>query len=160
MQIDWVIKVDDLSGPEIGNLLKDHVESMRDCHESSHALDLDQLRQPEIRFWTIWDGDNLAGCGAIRVFDNKCAEIKSMRTAEAYRRRGVAATMVNHIIQEAIKLGITQLWLETGSVDYFIPARALYERFGFTYCGPYGDYVEDSNSSFMTKVFDSANSTI
>ena len=147
------IRVDDLSGPEIAALLEEHIVDMRAVSppESKHALDLDGLRQPDITFWTAWDGGALAGCGAIKVLDAQHAEIKSMRTAFAHRHRGVASALLRHIIDEARKRRIQRLSLETGSMAFFDPARRLYAQFGFIYCGPFADYREDPNSVFMTK---------
>jgi putative acetyltransferase len=119
--------------------------------ESRHALDLAGLRQPAITFWTIWDGAELAGCGALKALDERHGEIKSMRTAYAHQRKGVAATMLRHIIAEAESRRYRRLSLETGSMDYFEPARRLYATFGFTRCRPFGKYIEDPNSVFMTR---------
>jgi putative acetyltransferase len=119
--------------------------------ESMHALDLDALRHPDVVFWTLRDEGRLAGCGAIKRLDEMHGEIKSMRTAEAYQRRGVAAALLAHIEQESARMGLARLSLETGAEDYFAPARALYERCGFTYCEPFADYVLDPLSVFMTK---------
>jgi putative acetyltransferase len=148
------IKVDDLSGAEVHELLREHLRGMH-LHspaESVHALDLEGLRRPEITFWTVWEGGELLGCGALKELDPGHAEIKSMRTAEAHLRKGVAARLLLHILEEAARRGYTRLSLETGSAEAFDPARRLYARFGFAYCGPFADYVEDPYSVFMTKV--------
>lgn len=148
------IRIDDLRGPEIARLLAEHLEAAARVspRKSRHALDLDGLRKPEITFWTIWEGQELAGCGALRELDAGHGEIKSMRTATAHLRRGVASAMLRHIITEARRRGYGRLSLETGSMDYFIPARRLYQRFGFAECGPFASYVEDPNSVFMTLI--------
>jgi putative acetyltransferase len=119
--------------------------------ESVHALDLDGLRKPEITFWTIWEDNNLAGCGALKELSKTHAEIKSMRTANAFRRKGVATKVLEHIIAEAKRRNYHQLNLETGSMAYFEPAHKLYLSFGFTDCEPFSDYKEDPNSIFMVK---------
>jgi len=119
--------------------------------ESRHALDLTGLRRPEITFWTIWLGPTLAGCGALKELDQQHAEIKSMRTDYAHQRKGVASTLLRHMIGEAERRGYRRLSLETGSMDYFEPARRLYSSFGFMRCGPFDRYIEDPNSVFMTK---------
>jgi putative acetyltransferase len=119
--------------------------------ESVHALDLEGLRRPEITFWSVWSGTELAGCGALKQLSQEHAEIKSMRTAEAHRRRGVASKLVKHIMKEAQQRGYRRLSLETGSQPYFEPARTLYASFGFRPCGPFQGYVEDPNSVFMTR---------
>ena len=147
------IKVDDLRGPEVQELLREHLRNMH-LHsppESVHALDVEGLRRPEITFWTVWEGGELLGCGALKELDARHAEIKSMRTSAAHRRRGVAAHLLRHILAEAARRGYSRLSLETGSADAFEPARRLYARYGFAYCGPFGDYVEDPYSVFMTK---------
>ncbi len=147
------IIVDDLHGPEIAAFLDEHVQEMRAVTplESKHALDLDGLRQPEVTFWSVVDGDTLVGCGAIKKLDASHAEIKSMRTAPARKRTGVASMLLEHIIGEARMMGYSRLSLETGSFAFFAAARGLYEKFGFHYCGPFADYKEDPNSVFMTK---------
>jgi putative acetyltransferase len=119
--------------------------------ESVHALDLDGLRKPEITFWTVWSGIELLGCGALKELDAHHGEIKSMRTAGAHRRKGVARAVLIHIISEARNRGYTRLSLETGSQPAFEPARRLYESFGFRECGPFDGYTEDPNSVFMTR---------
>lgn len=148
----FAIRVDDLRGPEIAALLQEHLNDMYATSpaESVHALDLDRLRHPSITFWTVWDGATLAGCGALKEIDAKLAEIKSMRTAHSHRRRGVARHLLHHMLNVARERGYKRLSLETGSPEYFAPARTLYESMGFTYCGPFADYVEDPYSQFMT----------
>jgi putative acetyltransferase len=118
--------------------------------ESTHALDLEALKSPDITFWTVWQGPELIGCGALKELDTRQGEIKSMRTAGAHRGRGVASKMLEHIIKEARERSYSRLSLETGSMAAFAPSRALYVRFGFEYRGPFADYKEDPNSVFMT----------
>jgi putative acetyltransferase len=148
------IVIDDLSGPEIAAFLEAHVQEMREVTplESKHALDLDGLRIPEVTFWSVMDGDTLVGCGAIKRLDAGHAEIKSMRTAPDRKRTGVASMMLKHIIGEAAQMGYSRLSLETGSAEFFAPARALYQKFGFEFCGPFADYKDDPNSVFMTRM--------
>jgi len=147
-----IIKPDDLTGPEIAALLREHLQCMADVSppESRHALNLDGLRRPEITFWTIWDGSTLAGCGALKDLGERHGEIKSMRTARTHLRQGVAGRMLQHIITEATDRGYTRLSLETGSMSYFYPAHALYAKHGFQKCAPFSAYREDPNSVFMT----------
>ncbi len=147
------ITVDDLTGPEIARFLAEHVEQMRSITplESKHALDLDGLRRPEITFWSIVDGGLVVGCGALKQLDPDHAEVKSMRTAPARQRGGIASLMLAHLIAEATRMGFTRLSLETGSADFFLPARALYAKFGFEYCEPFADYRPDPHSVFMTR---------
>ena len=147
------IRVDDLQGPEIAKLLQEHLDSMRllSPPESVHALDLTKLRQPDITFWCGWQGTELLGCGALKELAPDHGEIKSMRTAAAHLRKGVAAKMLKHIIDEAQRRNYRRLSLETGTVQAFAPAQQLYSRLGFQACGPFGSYVEDTHSLFMTK---------
>lgn len=147
------IRQDDLSGLDIALFLEAHIKDMRSVSppESKHALDLDGLRQPDITFFTIWDGSRLAGCGALKELNPLHGEIKSMRTAPEFRRMGVAARILAHIIAEAEKRKYHSLSLETGSMPFFEPARRLYESFGFALCPPFADYKEDPNSVFMVK---------
>ena len=146
------IRLDDLSGPEIRALLEEHLASMRSISPpgSVHARDLHGLQRPEVSFWTLWSGNELLGCGALKELNPEHGEIKSMRTASQHRRRGVAETMLRHILVEAGWRGYSRLSLETGSQPEFLPARRLYERFGFGYVGPFAGYVDDPNSVFMS----------
>ena len=145
------IRRDDLTGERIITLLRGHVAYMRTITPpgSSHALDLDGLRQADIRFWTMWDQDVLLGCGALKHLDEKSAEIKSMHTTQVRRGQGLGQIMLEHLLACARKSGYEQVLLETGSFDAFVPARSLYEKNGFEYCEPFADYVEDPNSVFM-----------
>jgi putative acetyltransferase len=147
------IKIDDLQGPEIYALLQEHLRSMH-AHsppESVHALDLDALRKPNITFWTAWDGPTLLGCGALKALGADHGELKSMRTVTAHLKQGVAQAMLLHILAEAQRRAYARVSLETGSVEAFAPARNLYAKNGFTYCGPFADYALDPFSVFMTK---------
>ncbi|RJS56524.1 GNAT family N-acetyltransferase [Bacillus subtilis] len=148
------IKIDDLTGHQVISLVNEHLHSMTLMSPpgSIHALGLEKLRGPAITFWSAWDNDELAGCGALKELDRKHGEIKSMRTSLSHLRKGVAKQVLQHIIEEAKKRGYDRLSLETGSMASFEPARNLYEGFGFQYCEPFADYVEDPNSVFMTKV--------
>ncbi|GLX54501.1 putative N-acetyltransferase YsnE [Streptomyces hygroscopicus subsp. hygroscopicus] len=147
------IVVDDLSGPQIARFLAEHVRQMRSLTppESTHALDLDALRRPDVTFWSAREGDAVVGCGAIKRLDAHHAELKSMRTAPTRTRSGIASRLLGHILTETERLGFTRLSLETGAADFFRPARKLYEKFGFDYCDPFADYRPDPNSVFMTK---------
>jgi putative acetyltransferase len=147
------IRRDDLSGPEIRALLEEHLRSMYAITppESVHALDIAELRQPDVTFWSAWSGSELVGCGALRELDPRHGEIKSMRTVSARRRRGVGRAMLTHIVAEARRRSYERLSLETGSMAQFEPARRLYASFGFAVCAPFGDYREDPNSVFMTR---------
>ena len=147
------IRVDDLSSPEIIGLLHEHLRSvaLHSPPESVHALGLEALRKPDITFWSVWQDSELMGCGAIKELDTRHGEIKSMRTVSLHQRKGVAATLMRHILEEAKRRSYERLSLETGSMDAFAPARNLYARFGFKPCGPFANYVEDPYSVFMTR---------
>ena len=145
--------VDDLTGEPIAALLEEHLTEMRATSppESTHALDLDGLRAPGITFWSVWDGDSLVGCGALKRLDDQHAELKSMRTTRTRQGSGIGSALLAHLIDQARSMGFTRLSLETGAMPFFEPARRLYARFGFTDCEPFGDYRCDPNSVFMTR---------
>ena len=148
------IRKDDLRGPEVAALLTEHLADMAAVSppESCHALNPDGLRQPEITFWSVWEGPDLLGCGALKELDAGHAEIKSMRTARTHRGQGIGTLMLQHLLAEAGRRGYRRLSLETGSMAFFEPAHRLYRRSGFEACEPFANYVEDPNSLFMTKV--------
>lgn len=147
------IRVDDLTGPAIVKLLQSHLQNLSSISppESMHALDLEALRKPEITFWSVWEKDALMGCGALKQLTSEHAEIKSMRTDAAHLRKGVASKLLQHIITAARDRNHRRLSLETGAGQMFEPAHRLYAKFGFKPCGPFGDYVQDPNSLFMTR---------
>lgn len=153
-----LIRIDDLTGPEIRALLEEHLRNMHELSppESVHALDLRALRNPDITFWTAWSHAELLGCGALRELDRAHGEVKSMRTAASQRRKGVGRAMLEHIIAEARNRSYARLSLETGSIDAFAPARRLYESFGFVTCAPFAGYTDDPNSVFMTRTLESS----
>jgi len=141
-----------LSDPRVVELLQIHLTTARAATApgSAHALDLSGLQAPDISFWTIWDDEALVGVGALKRLTHDHGEIKSMHTAQSMRRRGAGRAMLRHIIAAARARGMSRLSLETGSWDYFRPAHALYRSHGFVECAPFGDYVLDPNSVFMT----------
>jgi putative acetyltransferase len=147
------IRQDDVTGEAIVRFVESHLKRMQAITppESVHALGAAALRSPDITVWSAWDDGELLGCGALRALGGRSGEIKAMRTADAHRRRGVGARILEHIIEEARRRGYERLYLETGAAAAFAPAQKLYERFGFAYCGPFGDYVDDPNSVFMRK---------
>ncbi len=150
MQI--AIREDDPCRPEVAELLTTHLDIMAQHSppESVHALDLTGLRAPDVTFWAAWNGVALLGCGALKELDGRHGEIKSMHTAEAFRGKGVGARILEHMLAEARRRAYHRLSLETGSMEAFAPARALYARYGFDYCDPFADYREDPYSVFMT----------
>jgi putative acetyltransferase len=146
------IRAGGLDSPAVEALLGEH---MRDMHrhtppESIHALDLEALRAPGISFWSMWGEGGLMGCGALKQLDPEHGEIKSMRTAAAYLRQGVARRMLEHIVAEARRRRYRRLSLETGAMAPFAPARRLYADFGFRDCAPFADYKPDPHSAYMT----------
>lgn len=143
---------DDLRGPEIAALLRSHLDAMRQYSPpgSVHALDLDALRAPGITFYAAYIGPELAGCGALRQIDAGHGEVKSMRTADAHLRKGVAAQILTHLIAVARDRNYARVSLETGSGEPFEPALKLYARFGFEVCGPFAAYKDDPFSRFLT----------
>lgn len=149
---------DNLQGPEIAAMLAAHLADMQATSppESVHALDLTALRQPDIRFWSLWHQSDitepatLAGCIALKQLDADHAEIKSTRVDTKFRGQGCGRQLVEHVLAEAKKSGLKRVSLETGSMAFFQPARALYKQFGFAECPPFADYTEDPNSVFMT----------
>lgn len=153
------IVLDDLRGEPVRLLLEEHLRDMRAWSppESVHALDLDKLRQPDISFWTLWEGDALLGCGALKNLGKQECEIKSMRTANAHRRKGVGSEMLRHILRIADERDMKRIYLETGSQPQFAPARAMYARLGFTVCGPFAGYAPDIYSHFMTLALNDSN---
>ena len=146
------IKIDDLSGGEVIGLLEEHLADMYATSppESVHALDLDGLKSPEITFFSAWKGSQLLGCVAIKELDTQHAELKSMRTTQFARNSGVASQLLQHVLNTASARQYRKISLETGSEDYFKPARNLYEKFGFGYCEPFADYELDLYSQFMS----------
>jgi putative acetyltransferase len=118
---------------------------------SAHVFDVSRLKAQDVFFWSAWIGEVLMGVGALKVMDNNEGEIKSMHTGQKSRRSGVGGNILRHITDEARMKGLTRLYLETGSFDFFAPARALYKKHGFKECEPFGDYKSDPNSTFMMK---------
>ena len=146
------IVIDDLSSPQIAQFLEQHIEDMRSVSppESKHALDLDGLRQRDVTFWTGWLDGELVSCGALKRLDDAHAELKSMRTSAQHRGAGIGALLLRHILAHASERNFKRISLETGSMDFFVPARQLYRKAGFVECSPFADYAEDPNSVFMT----------
>ena len=150
---DMNIITDDVTHPAVLALLEEHLADMHAYSppESVHALDYNELRAPDVTFWTAWDGEELLGCGALKELDATHGEIKSMRTSRNQLRKGVAAAMLGHIVDVARDRGYQRLSLETGSGGPFDAALRFYEKHGFNYCEPFADYVPDPFSRFMTR---------
>ncbi len=154
------IRLDTLHDPRIEQFMEEHLQDMRATSppESVHALDMTQLRQPDIRFWTAWLPDDtapapgrLVGTGALKHLNDEHAELKSMRTAATVRGQGLGRAVLEHILGQAVDLGYQRISLETGSQPFFEPACQLYLRYGFTDCAPFGSYGPDPHSRFMTR---------
>ena len=147
------IRTDNATDAAVLALLDEHLREMYEASppESVHALDPSELRAPDVTFWTAWDGEELLGCGALKALDARHGEIKTMRTSQEHRRKGVAAAILEHIISVARERGYERLSLETGSGGPFDAALRFYEKHGFEYCEPFADYVLDPFSRFMTR---------
>jgi len=146
------IEIDDLSRPAVHELLREHLANMYELSPADKvfALDLSKLRAPDITFWTVWDGEDLLGCGALKELTSKHGEVKSMRTAAKHRRKGAGRAVLAQIIETARSRGYELLSLETGSHPAFLVAQQLYRSFGFEDSGPFANYKADPNSVFMS----------
>jgi putative acetyltransferase len=141
-----------LDDPRVQALLAHHFHTARaeTAPGSAHALDLNGLKSPDICFWSAWIEDHVVAVGALKRLSESHGEIKSMHTEHSHRRKGTGSAMLRHIIAMARQMGLRRLSLETGSWPYFDAARAFYKRHGFVECSPFGSYVPDPNSAFMT----------
>lgn len=150
---DLVIAAEDPTAADVLALLEEHLRDMYATSppESVHALDVEALRAPGIRFYAARDAGVLLGCGALRWHDTTHAELKSMRTTLAARGTGVGRLLLAHLLAEAAAGGADRVSLETGVEPYFEPARRLYAQHGFVECPPFGSYLPDPNSVFMTR---------
>lgn len=144
---------DDLTDPRTLALIRAHLAGMHASSppESVHALDVGDLRHPDVTVWSAQADDRIAGIAALKRLDDARGEVKSMRVHEAFLGRGVGRALLRHVMDAARSRGMTSLWLETGSTDDFLPARTLYASEGFVPCGPFGDYALDPFSVFMTR---------
>ena len=150
---EYSIREDDLTGEAIAALLRLHLSEMHQWSPvcSVHAMPIERLRAPDVTFYTAWDGDRLAACGALKQLDARHGELKSMRADPAYRGQGAGRAMLDHLLEVARARGYTRVSLETGRPEPFLPARRLYEANGFSECEPFGDYVADDFSICMTR---------
>lgn len=148
-----LIAVEDPSTADVAAFLGEHLADMYATSppDSVHALDVAALRAPAVTFWTARDATGLLGCAALKELAADHGEIKSMRTATAARCRGVAAALLAHLVATAQQRGYARLSLETGTEEYFAPARRLYLRHGFVACEPFADYTLDQNSAYFTR---------
>tara|TARA_B100001057_G_scaffold115874_1_gene114384 strand:+ start:982 stop:1440 length:459 start_codon:yes stop_codon:yes gene_type:complete len=138
---------------EVNELLTKHFVELREASPegSAHVLDIPGLKVPSIKFWSLWEGEKLIGCGALKFLDKKHGEFKSIRIHDNFRKEGQGINVINHLINEAKKLNIKRISIETGAGDFFIPARKLFKRTGFSECEPFAHYKVDINSVYLTK---------
>ena len=137
---------------EVNNLLKKHFIELRSVSPagSTHVLDIDGLKDPSIKFWSLWENNKLVGCGALKFLEKNHGEFKSIRVADEFKKKGIGKRIINHLIGEAKKLKISKLSIETGAGDFFLPARNLFSKFGFKSCPPFAHYKDDPNSCYYT----------
>ena len=137
---------------EVNNLLKKHFIELRSVSPagSTHVLDIDGLKDPSIKFWSLWENNKLVGCGALKFLEKNHGEFKSIRVADTFKKKGIGERIINHLIEEAKKLKISKLSIETGAGDFFLPARNLFSKFGFKKCPPFAHYKDDPNSCYYT----------
>ena len=141
------------SHEEVNELLTKHFVELRSASPegSTHVLDIPGLKVPSIKFWSLWENEKLLGCGALKFLDKEHGEFKSIRIHDNFRRMGNGVTVINHLINEAKKLDIKKLSIETGAGEFFKPARKLFKQCGFETCDPFAHYKEDVNSVYLTK---------
>ena len=137
---------------EVNDLLKKHFIELRSVSPagSTHVLDIDGLKDPSIKFWSLWEDNKLIGCGALKFLEKNHGEFKSIRVADEFRKKGIGERIINHLIEEAKKLEISKLSIETGAGEFFAPARKLFNKFGFKKSEPFAHYKVDPNSCYFT----------
>ena len=137
---------------EVHELLVKHFIELRSVSPqgSAHVLDINGLKEPTIKFWSLWEDDKLMGSGALKFLDKRHGEFKSIRVNDKFRNKGFGLKVINHLIEEAKKLGIKKLSLETGAGKFFTPARGLFIKCGFKVSEPFSHYQEDVNSVYMS----------
>ena len=142
--------------PEVNELLKKHFVELRDASPkgSTHVLDIKGLQVPSIKFWSLWENNQLMGCGALKFLDREHGEFKSIRIKDNFREKGNGIKVINHLINEAKKLKIKRLSIETGAGKFFAPARKLFDNCGFKPCKPFAHYKDDINSLYLSKLLD------
>ena len=140
--------------PGVNLLLKKHFVELKAASPegSAHVLDIPGLQVPSIKFWSLWEDDQLMGCGALKFLDKEHGEFKSIRIKDSFRGKGNGIKVINHLIDEAKKLKIKKLSIETGAGKFFAPARKLSDNCGFKPCKPFAHYKEDVNSLYLTKL--------
>ena len=144
--------VGNFDNPEVHELLIKHFIELRSVSPegSAHVLDIAGLKDPSIKFWSLWEESDLMGSGALKFIDIEHGEFKSIRVSDRFKGRGNGLKVINHLINEAKKLNIKRLSLETGAGDFFLAARKLFNKSGFETCEPFSHYKNDVNSVYMT----------
>ncbi len=140
--------------PKVNELLKKHFIELRAASPegSTHVLDIPGLKIPSIKFWSLWENENLVGCGALKFLNKEHGEFKSIRVHDEFRNKGNGIKVINHLIYEAKKLKIKRISIETGAGEFFEPARRLFKKCDFNPCEPFAHYKEDINSLYLTKL--------
>ena len=136
---------------QVNELLTKHFIELRSVSPegSTHVLDIPGLKDPSMRFWSLWDGEELIGCGALKLLEKEHGEFKSIRVADKFRERGMGEKIISHLIDQSKQIGIKKLSIETGAGEFFDPARKLFQKFGFKTCKPFAHYKEDPNSCYF-----------
>ena len=142
--------------PKVHELLSKHFVELRAASPkgSAHVLDIPGLKVTSIKFWSLWQDENLIGCGALKFLEESHGEFKSIRIHDNFRNKGYGIKVINHLIYEAKKLNIKKISIETGAGDFFLPARKLFKKCKFEECKPFAHYKEDINSIYLTKIID------
>ena len=142
--------------PEVNELLKKHFIELRAASPegSAHVLDIPGLKVTSIKFWSLWENDKLIGCGALKFLDKDHGEFKSIRVHNDYRNKGNGIKVIKHLIEEAKKLNIKRISIETGAGKFFEPARRLFQKCNFKPCEPFAHYKKDINSLYLTRLID------
>ena len=140
--------------PEVNELLTKHFIELRAASPegSAHVLDIPGLKTPTIKFWSLWEEEKLLGCGALKFLNEGHGEFKSIRVHDNFRKKGNGIKIIKHLIEEAKKLKIKRLSIETGAGKFFEPARKLFKNCDFEPCEPFAHYKEDENSIYLTKL--------
>ena len=138
--------------PEVNKLLISHFIELSSVSpvDRGHVLDIPGLKNPSIKFWSLWENDQLIGCGALKFLDKIHGELKSIRVADSFRRKGNGFKVINHLINEAKELNIKKISLETGTGNFFTPARKLFDKCGFKVCEPFAHYKKDPDACYMS----------
>ena len=142
--------------PEVNELLTKHFIELRAASPegSAHVLDIPGLKVPSIKFWSLWENAKLMGCGALKFLNDNHGEFKSIRVHDEFRNKGYGIKIIKHLINEAKKLNIKRISIETGAGDFFKPARKLFQKCDFELCEPFAHYKDDINSLYLTKLID------